>query len=416
MSRHFSMRPVSSAAALGCLILFGQSALAAERRVEAAAQAALKKAAADYRSKHYAAAAERLEKASRACGTDRCTPATTAAVLRDLGTMQFRQGDTSAASKSFADAIAVAPDLNLNRRYTTPDLQAAWDAAKANAASNASGTGSFGEATTGSPTTPPPEAAPAPEPPPSPTPPAPVDEDAERPNAAPGAYEHLWIGVAGAVDFLVMPTGNDFCRLTQGGFPANSSNAYCTNPDGTDFPTRASPDQNNALVPGRGGDIVGGLQIGDIRIMAAVDYAFSPSFLLGVRGGYVLNTYPAGGVAVHDGRAFGRSVHAELRGTYLFGHAPLAAVGFAPMVFVGGGISEFDGHVTADVTLNGIAGRERVNVWVTDGPGFATVGGGFRYQFSLRAAFMAALRVNAAFFDNGLLPTAGPEVSFQYGF
>ena len=85
------------------------------------------------------------------------------------------------------------------------------------------------------------------------------------------------------------------------------------------------------------------------------------------------------------------------------------------MLFVGGGVSEFDGYLTGNVTINNAVGAERVNIWVTDGPWFVTIGGGFRYQFSLRAAFTAAVRVNAAFLGNGLLPTAGPELGFQYG-
>jgi hypothetical protein len=415
MNRHRFVRRLSIAVSLACLTFFARSAPAADRRVEAAAQAALKKAATDYRSKHYAAAATRLEKASRACGNDKCSAGTRAALLRDLGTMQFRQGDTDTASKTFADAIALDADLTLNRHYATPDLQAAWDAAKGGGNSSSSGASKGGSPTD---ETSPPEAtpppAPAPEPESNPSPPPPVEAEVEKPNAAP-RYEHLWIGVAGALDFVLMPSGDDLCKLTPKAFPANSLNAYCTNPDGTDFPTHLTSAQNRALVSGAAGNIAGGLQPGDIRAMLSVDYALSPSFLLGVRIGYIFNAYP-GSAAVNDARAFGRDVHGELRATYLFGQAPLAEVGFAPMAFVGGGVSEFDGHVTTAVTLSSAVGERRVNVWVTDGPMFATLGFGFRYQFSLRAAFTAAVRANAAFPWNGVLPTAGPEIGFQYGF
>jgi hypothetical protein len=146
----------------------------------------------------------------------------------------------------------------------------------------------------------------------------------------------------------------------------------------------------------------------------AIDYAVSSAWLVGVRAGYVLNTYP-GSAAAEGGRAFGHPIHAEARVTRLFGQDPLAEVGFAPMVFAGAGVSEFDGHLASDVSLAGIAGSERVNVWITGGPWFVTLGGGFRYAFSLRAAFTAAVRANAAFPGNGVLPTAGPEVGFQYG-
>ena len=57
-----------------------------------------------------------------------------------------------------------------------------------------------------------------------------------------------------------------------------------------------------------------------------------------------------------------------------------------------------------------------MNVWLTNGPWFLAVGGGARYQFSPRAAFNGALRVNGAFGGQGALFTFGPEISFQYGF
>jgi hypothetical protein len=399
------LRQLSLASSLACALAWAASGLAAQARPEASAQAALKRAAADYRAKRYATAGTRLTKALGGCGDDQCAPATRAALLRDLGTMQFRQGDTAAASQSFADALGLQPDLDLNARYDKPDVRAAWNDAKERAANAAKASN------------PPPEEPappPAPEPAPSPPPPPP-DEGEEGKTQGPPRYEHLWIGVAGAFDLLVFPSGTDLCKLSPRGLVVNSVNAYCTNPDGTDFPTRMSNAQNEALVPGEAGTIKGGLQIGDVRAMVAVDYAFTPAVLVGVRVGYVMNTYQ-GTAAVQDGRAYGRPIHAELRGTYLFGKDPLANVGFAPMAFLAGGLSEFDGHLATDVTIEGVAGTRRVNIWVTDGPWFVTVGGGMRYQFSLRAAFTAAVRLNASFHGNGVLPTAGPELGFQYGF
>ena len=78
---------------------------------------------------------------------------------------------------------------------------------------------------------------------------------------------------------LVFPSGNDLCKLSPSGLVANSINAYCTNPDGTDFPTRTTSAQNDALMPGEAGTVNGGLQIGDFRALVAVDYAFSPAVL-----------------------------------------------------------------------------------------------------------------------------------------
>jgi hypothetical protein len=399
MSRSCLVRPLSLAT-LACVLAFGVKARAADAQPEAAAQSALKKAAADYRAKRYAAAGAKLQKALDNCGDDGCAPATRAALLRDLGTMQWKQGDTQSASTSFADALALEPDLDLNARYDRPDLRAAWNEAKQHAADAAKASK---------------EPEPAPPPPSPPPPPAPEQEEAPPPPPSPPRYVHFWIGVAGTFDLLAFPSGTDLCRLSSKGAVDNPSNAYCTNPDGTDFPTRQVSDQNSALVPGQAGTVAGGLAIGDIRGMATVDYAVTPSVMLGVRVGYVLNTYP-GTSAVTDGRAYGKNIHVEARGTYLFGDAPLAHVGFAPMAFLAGGMAEYDGHLATDVVIEGVAGTRRVNVWITDSPWFITVGGGIRYQLSLRAACTAAARFNFAFQGNGVLPTAGPEVGFQYGF
>ncbi len=408
MSPSRFIRPLTFAGCLACL-LAAEGLAHGATRAEAAAQGALKRVAADYRAKRYSAASERLEKALVDCGDDQCAPATRAALLRDLGTMQFRQGDTDSASKSFADALALEPDLEINARYDRPDVRAAWDDAKQRAADAAKESANAGhEAAAAAPSAPAaPEANPSP-------PPLPDDTVAESPTDAP-RYEHFWIGVAGALDVMVFPAGTNLCKLSPQAVPANSANVYCTNPDGTDFPSRVTPAQNEALVAGQSGAVNGGLQLGDVRAMLAVDYAFSAAWLLGVRIGYVLNTYP-GTAAVADGRAYSHPLHAEVRVTHLFGPEPLAHVGFAPMMFFAGGMSEFDGHLASDATLNGVVGSQRVNVWVTDGPWFVTVGGGIRYQFSLRAALTAALRLNASFPGNGVLPTAGPEVGFQYGF
>ncbi|MGH7298429.1 MAG: hypothetical protein ACRELB_26045 [Polyangiaceae bacterium] len=509
-------------------------AVAADRRAEAAAHGAIDKAANDYLSTDYAKAAARLQKALRVCGKSRCAAATRAAVLRDLGTMQFRNGDVGAAKKSWAEAVHLQPDIALNPNYDTPDLRAAWNESKAGGGGNGGEPEAVGPQPTGDFThtpiseqrvnTPLPVYAEYPgtstiarvvvkyrgasaadwsrvelkrmgsgwggqipcgdvargtmrywiqgfddggdpiassgdpkhpytvpirddiasEAPHLPGKPAPktCDEDSdcppgmagcgaddkgsteddgaqddEKPAAPVAAFARMWVGVSGELpEFLQLPGGNDLCKLTPQALPANSAGFYCTNPDGSDFPSRASADQNNHLsIQGKAGDIKGGVQAGDIRVMLSFDYALSASFLIGARVGYVFNAY-TGQAASSNGKAFGPKVHLEARATYLFGHDPLAHPGFAPMVFLGLGASEFDGHSTSVVTLDNVAGQQPVNVWLTDGPLFATGGAGFRYQFSVRTAFTAAARANTVFGGNGFLLTYGPEVGVFYGF
>jgi hypothetical protein len=514
---------LAGAAALVALLSTSQ-ALAIDKRAEAAAKAAIRKASSDYLATNYDAAATRLKKAVRVCGARKCTPGTVAALLRDLGTMQFRSGDLGAAKQSWADALKAQADIALNPDYDTPDLRAAFEEARGT-------TGAMGEqpsgdfahtpAGEGKVNTPLPVYAEYPgsgvvvrvvvkykgaamsdwgkvdlkrngsgwgglipctgvtkgvmrywvqgfddggdpvgssgdpkhpytvaikddysgDAPhlPGQQPPRSCGEDTECPpglpgcaaeeepkgggegekteesaeKAAPGAYARWWFGLTGAVDFLSLPAGQDVCLLNPGNAqPVNNASYYCTNPDGSDFPRRTDGGaQNSQIQRGQAGAVPGGFQPGNVRILFAFDYALSASFLVGARGGYVANAY-TGQAAVKDGRAFGSNIDLEARATYLFGDHPLANIGFAPMVFAGLGVSEFDGHTTTIVTL---VSQQPVNAWVTDGPFFLDVGGGARYAFSPRAAFSMALRINAAL-GNGFLATYGPEVGIQYGF
>lgn len=525
-------RTVVLAAALAMAGSIATPAFAVDRRVEAAAKEALKKAADDYLGTDYAAGAARLQRALRTCGAVKCTGATRALLLRDLGTMQFRGGDVGAAKRSWAEALKLQADLTLNPDYETPDLRSAWDEAKGAGETVGAGPQPSGDfthtpaaeqkvntplpvyveypgtstvarvivkyrgpkatewqranlkrmgggwggvipcgdlargtmrywiqgfdeggdpiASSGDPKHPytvplrdeiggdaphlPGKSAPKTcgeetECPPGfpgcgeekPTGGEAGGEEEEHPSKATQEggqrYARFWLGVSAELpDFMQMPAGDDLCKLTSSAVPANSAGAYCTLPDGSDFPSRGSALQNNQLsIQGKAGHSDGGIQPGDIRVMATFDYALSAKFLIGGRLGYVFNAYP-GQAAVSAGHAFGPKVHAEARATYLFGQAPLTRTGFAPMVFAGMGLSEFDGHVTSAVTLDNVAGQQPVNIWVTDGPFFIALGAGVRYQFSLRAAFTAAARVNSVIGGNGLLLTYGPEVGVLYGF
>jgi hypothetical protein len=513
------------AAALGSLAL-ASTASALDPRTEAAAKAALKRASEKYLATDFASAIGILRKAAGECDGARCSAATKAAVLRDLGIMQFREGDGASAQRSFADALALEPGLTLGSDYDTPDVRAVFEAAKGGAdePTEPADAGDFthtpateqkantplpvyaeisstevarafvkyrgagmkdwariemrrmgkgwgalvpcsavtvgttrywlqGFDSNGDPTATsgdpkhsfevpiraqiaseaphlPGRSAPqscdegaAPE---EPGRVAPDEEPSETPGtesgapAGPSAYARWWIGVAGAIDFLSLPGGDDVCALTQGGAPANASGYYCTNPSGSNFPSRSDVSQNDSLLAGQAGHVDGGVRPGDLRALVAVDYALTPDVLIGARLGYVLNTYPSGGAAIVDHRAFGGKIHLEARGTYVFGDAPLSHEGFAPTVFASVGMAEFDGHVATVVSMSQKASNlsisQPVNVWLTNGPWFVATGGGARYAFSARAAFNATFRVNLAFGGAGALFTFGPEIALQYGF
>jgi hypothetical protein len=245
----------------------------------------------------------------------------------------------------------------------------------------------------------------------------------------------IWLGVALHVDFMQLPSGTDVCRLhprgsAQAGLPANDKHFYCTDPNGFDFPTRVDMGvQNDQLTQTNAGQAGGGVAVGNVRLMASLDYAASNNIFVGARVGYVLLTYP-GAAAVKDNYAWGQKFYVEGRITGFIGKNPLKQGVLAPMIFGGGGVSSFDAHTTTSpgprlcamptVACNPmmVAAPKDVpaDAWITNGPGFVAIGGGLRYAASRNIGLLGALRVNLSFGNNGLIPTVGPEIGAQYGF
>jgi hypothetical protein len=234
----------------------------------------------------------------------------------------------------------------------------------------------------------------------------------EAPASAAGGFVRLWVGVAGSIDLTVLPSSGNACALNPGTAVPILGNFYCTNPDGSDFPSRASPVQNSQL---SSSNAAGGPTSGDVRILATFDYAVTSHFLTGARVGYVAGSYP-GAAASNDGHGISTPLHLELRETYLFGDSPLSRSGVAPYAFVSAGYAKIDASQVSTETLTGVAGARPVVIWTLGGPFFVAAGGGARYAFSPRVAFMAGLKAALPFGSGGILPTLAPELSLQYGF
>jgi hypothetical protein len=240
------------------------------------------------------------------------------------------------------------------------------------------------------------------------------DETAPSAEPSDGSFSRLWIGVSGAVDFLVLPAANDVCSVKPSLAPLNSAGYYCYGYDpalgfNANFPS--NPSENALINKGRGGSVPGGFTLGNVRVMAALDYALTSNFLAGLRVGYAFNSYQG------RGAAFDSKLHLEARGTFLIGRSPLAHPGLSPMGFVGAGVSQFDGRTTThDLLVTTFRDPQTEDAWLSDGPFFVAVGAGVRYAASRRFAFTGALRVNLVFGGVGFLPTFGPEIGAAYGF
>jgi hypothetical protein len=255
-------------------------------------------------------------------------------------------------------------------------------------------------------------------------PPPPTVEEPPAPSHK-RPWRRLWVGVASDMDFMEVPSGDDLCVRNAATLrPVNGDNLYCTTFDGKDFPPASVINGTQGdIIPGRGqgGHSDGGLQLGDVRFMAAVDYALTANALVGARVGFLINQYQ-GHDAARDKRAFGTPLHAEIRATWVFGRDPLAGTKVAPLVFVAGGVSEFDAQVKSNVTVTqGTPPTQTallvpVNIWRTDGPGFVGLGAGLRIGIGGYAAIVPAVRGSIAFGYNGVVPVWGPELTIQLGF
>ncbi len=387
-------------------------AFGANRQVEIAANRARKRAETDYLAMSYAAGAARLKRAAAACGADGCEPRTRAALVCDLATMLFRKGDKAGAARAWKIAVKIDPDVELNPAYEQPDVREAFRDATGRGETNTAATATApGESVEGDGEKKAEKHAEK------------KTEEKAHPAREHGPFPRLWLGAAFGMDFMLLPSGNDVCRLNpalmgpDAAMPTDPNAMYCTSRDGTDFPPRSYPtgyNINGELVPGQAGGSNGGLQHADARLMFSADYAVTRNLLLGARVGLLFFTYP-GQAAVYDGRAspYGR-LHLEGRATWVFGENPLGTEGVAPLVFAGGGISEFDASTSSTVALTDGTTRG-VDIWKTDGPGFVTAGGGVWWTLVQRFALTLAARMNLAF-GNGAVWTFGPEVGLAYGF
>ena len=246
--------------------------------------------------------------------------------------------------------------------------------------------------------------------------------------AGAGKAPRIWIGLGAQFDIVFLPAGNDVCLVDPNtGNPTNTSGFACVDPpSGTRFPFNSTTAKQ--LTPGSADQVVGGLKLGNIRLLATLDYALNKNMLLGGRVGYVLRTDPASPPFA--------PLHLEARFTYLVGRDAVSKKGLTPMIFAGVGAGEFDAYVP--VTVNGVCGGKlgpcgsapnapnppnptaesgTENAYITAGPVFLSVGGGARWLFGRKTALTAALKFEAAFGGTaGFLPGIAPELGVQLGF
>ncbi len=247
-----------------------------------------------------------------------------------------------------------------------------------------------------------------------------------------GQLKRIWVGVFGSVDFAIIPSADNVCKLhpkdasdtdqSMWNVPINDKGYYCIDGD-KDYPMRftnvAEQAENNAIVVDKSSKVKSGTAVGNIRLYASIDYAANANVMVGLRAGVALHGYPGTEAQKDRDKGTGRSafnpLHLEARGTYVFGKDALTKPGLAPYGFFALGLSTFEAKVSVNVAEQGKSQTKSVDAWSLTGPFFTTIGGGARYALSNRAALMGALRLNFAF-GNAFVPAIAPELGAQFGF
>lgn len=254
------------------------------------------------------------------------------------------------------------------------------------------------------------------------------------PAASEKGFRRFWVGLQFGVDLAFLPSGDEVCKLNPpkpndplSEKPLNDTGYYCyDSAAGRDYPLRVSTTgkpsdkaENDSIIPGQANNKVqGGAAPATIRILATADYGVTKNIMIGARLGLVVNTYP-GVEGGKDTKGFGAPLHAEVRGTYLFGQGLLKTKGVVPYAFLGAGFSNWDAKVGVTVSeLNAqtnVKTNRSVDAWYLGGPGFIGFGGGLRIMAGPRVAIPIGARVAFAL-GNGVLPTVSPELGVQVGF
>jgi hypothetical protein len=224
----------------------------------------------------------------------------------------------------------------------------------------------------------------------------------------------VWIGIAGSFDMSLLPASENVCVLNMTGTqPVNTAGYQCVDPTtNANFPGRSlTTNQTIAQGSGKGDQVAGGFQPGNLRFLVSLDYALSMNVLIGARVGYVLFTDPANA----PGGAFA-PVHVEGRGTFLLGHNALTR-SVAPLLLLAAGVGEFDSSIGVTVTFTSGATPKNENAWVTAGPVFVAGGGGLRFLLGPTVAATAIVKAEGSFGGSaGFLFGFAPEVGVQVGF
>jgi len=350
----------------------------------------------------YAQAIRKLSSALNMCAPSQCAPRVRAELLRDLGAMHFLDGSLEESQSYFDRALALSPDLSLDRSYSTAGMEKVWAASKKGRTASAEDAPRPSSASSAAAST--------------------ETHDTSEAQAKDARAPRFWVGVWGSVDFTFVPTADQACLLQPTSLaPVNTVGYFCTDAQGNDFPSRSDGGAQNATLdtnPQFGDALNLGAAVGNVRLGGSFDLALGDNVLLGARAAAVLRTYP-GQAAQSQGNGFSAPIHLEGRVTYLIGAHAMSSV-LAPLLLANAGVGEYDAAAPVRVWSKvGSAPPQssNVNAWAVGGPAFAGAGAGVRVLLDPKVALTVVGKFEASFgAKTPALLSIAPEIGVAYGF
>lgn len=392
----------------------------------------------DYLTTEFGAAQEKLVKALELCGTDGCSSPVIARIHRDLGVVLIAGlGDVENGKVELLLALQAQPNIELDKDLATPEVQKAFDEAKAQA--QAGGAPPAGTAA-------PAQAQAAPQPATGQQPAAPAAAGQPAKPAAPpagaaagvsdadlcppdfpgcdeaGGFENSFCDAASPcpegyecednachevevaldapqrLNWVSLAVQQDFLFLTKTENLCSGEDYYCFR-QGTEqyYDGDPRPNESNRLASG-------GFRLATTRLLVGFDRALTSMISVGARAGFAFR----GGPAATGGNDF-VPLHAEARGTLWFGQGVFNKVGLRPFVFLGGGMAQVDAKVSPIYVNDEAQGQLTLDAWRKTGLTFVSLGGGAGYAINPALVPLAEVKIMQ------MLGAAGTAAAVQLG-
>jgi hypothetical protein len=336
------------------LVVTLSSALASAEPKDAAATALDKEAMqVDYLGMQFKKAEQKLKKALKVCGRN-CSASVQAELHRDLavvyieGLKKKREG-----KQQMQAAIKADPSVQLRPDFTTSEVEKVFVAAGGIVQNE-------------------PEPEPEPEPeetkPAEPPPPEPEPDSGARKN---------WLSLSFQQDMLLFKETTGVCT---------GAAQYQCFLQGDVY--------EGPVYGGSGNQLKGGLGFATKRVLLGYERLITDNITLGVKLGFAFGGRPKADTG--DTSSF-FPIHAELRGNYWFGDAPLSSAGVRGYVGAAGGMAEVDERVVVEFFKDEAGYQQgrvgKLDAWRKTGKVMLGLQGGLGYAFAPEHAILLELRL-----------------------